>query len=110
MAPDHSTASPTDGMPAQSISRKERVGLFIHRDLDWAPEGAVVPQGPRRAASALARRRSEAAGRAPARQGRGRRSAKRGAHSPIPTPNAVWPRSMIRLSRAASPDRRPNQP
>jgi AcrR family transcriptional regulator len=54
--------------------------------------------------------RSRAPSRAPSRQGRGRRSAKRGAHSPIPTPNAVWPRNMIRLSRAPSPERRPNQP
>ena len=42
--------------------------------------------------------------------GRGRRSAKRGAHTPIPMPNAAWPRNMIRFSRAASPVRRPNQP
>jgi deazaflavin-dependent oxidoreductase (nitroreductase family) len=39
-----STASPADGNPTRPISRKERVGLFIHRSLDkWlTPLGVWV--------------------------------------------------------------------
>jgi hypothetical protein len=29
-----STAGPTDSEPGREISRKERVGLFVHRGLD----------------------------------------------------------------------------
>lgn len=44
MSPDHSTASPADGRPAQRVSRRERVGLVIHRGLDkWlSPVGVWV--------------------------------------------------------------------